>query len=120
MTTQRPTLAIFTDSTPAPLLDGTIPKPWRVAHADRLRDLLASLGYRSRQAYVEYGSGSSKAPKRLWVGLRDNRDRMAHAVDLVCLQGVLVALGLTVKVERRSWGVSGLWVVDSNVSSKEP
>ncbi len=78
-------MKVFSDSTPARNLDGSTPKPWRVAHANVLKDMLASAGYPNSIAYVEYERDASNGKKQLWVGLRDNRDVHKHELALKAL-----------------------------------
>ena len=96
------TAAVWTWSTPAPALDGSLVAPWRVGHADRLRGVLVGLGYPSAVAYVEH-EGSD-----LWVGLRDNRDRAMHEARLRGLARLLREAGLVVREVH-----GGLLVCDS-------
>ena len=69
----------FDWSTPAPVISGEMPKPWRVAHADRAGILLSRLFPQYDDIYVDYGDGLFRGRLQLWVGLRDNRDAVAHA-----------------------------------------
>ena len=59
--------AIFHDSTPAPNIDGSIPRPWRVASADALADLLAELT--DLDCWVEHAL-DWRGCASLYVGLR--------------------------------------------------
>lgn len=68
-------------ATPAPLMGGEVPMPWRVAHADRAEDLLKKMFPQFRDIYVTYDD-ELRGRLTLWIGLRDNRDRAAHAARL--------------------------------------
>lgn len=75
---QRP----FGWSTPAPATKGEMPKPWRVAHADRATALLKKMFPQHKDIYVDYGDGAFRGKLQLWVGLRDNRDAEAHSARM--------------------------------------
>ncbi len=97
---------VFTWSTPAPLYDGTVPAPWRVAHRDAMEAALAERGLNHAAAYAEHdGAG-------LWVGLRDNRDPAQHSARVIALGDDLRAAGFRVRQVSRDGRVVGLRVCD--------
>ena len=72
-------LNIFRWSSPAPNIDGSVPKPWRVSDKDLALKWLKKM-FNFKDIYVEYESERyGKNQIKLWVGLRDNRDKAAHA-----------------------------------------
>jgi len=104
------TLAAFKWSTPAPALDGSPIAPWRVSDAHAVRAWLDTSGRPDAVAYVEHDGGG------LWVGIRDNRDPVAHSAALVVLGDELRAAGARVKaVTRKDQGgrVVGLHLRDT-------
>ena len=98
---------VFGWSTPAPGFDGQPVRPWRVSHADVLTSHLATIGYPSTVAYVEYDRD------RLWVGIRDNRNEDAHLSALLRLSDQLRADGLRVKSVVHRGRIRALHVVDT-------
>lgn len=72
----------FRWATPAANIDGSFPEPWRVADKDAALDLLRKTFPQNRDIYVEYESDLWRGFARLWVGLRDNRDKAAHQARL--------------------------------------
>lgn len=98
-------------ATPAPVMSGEMPKPWRVAHADRAKDLLKKLFPESKDAYVDYGDGLFRGRLQLWVGLRDNRDPEAHAVRMDDLAEGLQKAGLKIRYQRQGNRVT-LYLLD--------
>jgi hypothetical protein len=105
---------VFAWSTPAPNIGGDIPRRWRVAHADVLRDILGRIGYDERVAYVEYLNDNPRY-KAVWVGLRDNRNAAQHTANLLVLADKLKALGLQVEpaMDIDTGFVLGLNVLDT-------
>ncbi len=103
-------------SNPAPAFDGSPIAPWRVSNVANMLALLTSLGYADTgcnltSAYVEH-DGAYK----LWVGLRDNYDPVAHSAALATLADVLRSIGLKVRpVTARDHGgrVVALHVLDT-------
>jgi len=80
-------------ATPAPVVKGEMPMPWRVAHADRAKDFLKKHFPEFHDSYVDYGDSAFRGRLTLWVGLRDNRDREAHAARMQELAGNLEKAG---------------------------
>ena len=72
----------FRWATPAANIDGSFPEPWRVTDKDAALDLLKKTFPQNRDIYVEYESDLWRGFGRLWVGLRDNRDKAAHLARL--------------------------------------
>ena len=97
----------FRWATPAPNIDGSFPEPWRVADKDAALDLLRKTFPEHRDIYVEYESDLWRGFNRLWVGLRDNRDKAAHQARL---QQMWTSLG-----EQDLWALfdqGRLWLLD--------
>lgn len=95
------TLRPFGWSTPAPNLDGTIPSPWRVSHADRMKTLLGQLCPQFTDTYVEYES-QIRGCEALWIGLQDNRDKDLHAARLSEISEALKKNGFKVVFSKQS------------------
>lgn len=75
----------FTWATPAPMPDGTVPAPWRVAHRKEVESWLKGLsvpGVDPSGIYTDYESEMLKGRLQIHVGLRDNRDPVAHSAKL--------------------------------------
>lgn len=91
----------FTWSTPAPVIEGEMPAPWRVAHADHALALLKKKFPTFKDIYVDYGDGSFNGRQQLWVGLRDNRDREGHAARMQELAEGMEQAGLKTRIQRQ-------------------
>jgi len=79
------------DSTPAPNVDGTTPAPWKVTRPAAIRAVCEALTGEA-DVYVETDGKTPKGLPRVWIGLRDNRDRNAHAGRLDNLFAALKAV----------------------------
>lgn len=86
-------------SSPAPLASGQTPAPWRVAHADRARDLLKKMFPSFKDAYVDYGDGAFHGREQLWIGLRENRNVQEHANRIQELSDGLSEAGFKTRLE---------------------
>lgn len=102
----------FRWSSPAANLDGSIPKPWRCADADGMRGVLADLGYDNDRAYVEHAS-EIRTRKALWVGLRDNRNKVEHTSQIAILANALRALGFRIKFATDGDRPCAIYVIDN-------
>lgn len=102
---------VFGWSSPRPNIDGSIPKPWRVAHADVLKVMLTRAGYPESAVYTEYLSKPDH--EAIWVGVRDNRDVKGHSAALEKIATLLRSWKIGKVVRMRSGGrLSGLELVD--------
>lgn len=103
-------------SNPAPAFDGSPIAPWRVSNANNMRALLSSLGYGDGSGYLTSSYVEHDGAYRLWVGLRDNHDPVAHSSALSTLADVLRGIGLRIEpVTRRDQGgrIVALHVLDT-------
>lgn len=110
---------VFRWSTPAPNWDGSIPKPWRVADASTLREILAKHGYPNAIAYVEH-----EGAHNLFVGLRDNRNAAQHDKGMRALAALLRRLkigNVTMATAPAGWRQSyaGILLLDPMVGGKK-
>lgn len=95
-------------ASPAPGIDGTVPMPWRVTHADRaLAWLKTQFDY--TDIYTDYESDKYQGRERIWVGLRDNRDKQAHYTRLLLMHEELKEQGWPVMRDNRR---NALWLID--------
>lgn len=102
--------AVFRWATPAANMDGTFPEPWRVADKGAALRFLKGIvpdGY--EDLYVDYESDLHRGRLQIWVGLRDNRDRVAHAERLAYLADLLADEGYPVNDKVTS---GRLWLLD--------
>jgi len=86
-------------ATPAANIDGTIPIPWRVAHARVALTWLKSEFPQNKDIVTDYHQ-EYRGRMSIWVGLRDNRDRRAHAARLTEMVASLRKRGFPVILDQ--------------------
>ncbi len=105
----------FTWATPAPLHDGTVPQPWRVAHAQEALAWLKTLhvdGTDLSDLYTTYESDLHKGRLQIFVGLRDNRDPVAHSTRLHALYNWIRDMGNPAMPMNYNGRLGGIYLVD--------
>jgi hypothetical protein len=105
----------FDWATPAPNIDGSIPKPWRVPHADRatqwLKDKFPAID-REFSIKVDYDTGQLRGKEKLAVFLQMNRDTKAANKAKAEIAKKLKGEANVVLKERQDGGGSWLNIVD--------
>ena len=95
-------------ATPAVGLSGEFPEPWRVVHKDLAENWLKKM-FRHPDLYTDFESDKFRGRERIWVGLRDNRDKQAHHTRILMMFDDLKKVGWPVMRARDG---RGLWLVD--------
>lgn len=96
--------APFGWATPARNVDGSVPIPWRVAHADRALAWLKGMFPKNPDIYTDYESDLYRGRLRIVVGLRDNRDKQAHEERLMEMFDRLREAHFPVVRSQGGWG----------------
>lgn len=99
----------FRWATPATNLDGSFPEPWRVTDKDAALVFLKKEFPQNSDIYTDYESDLFRGYNRIWVGLRDNRDKQAHYTRLLLMHDDLKAAGWPVLRDNRR---NVLWLLD--------
>lgn len=84
--------APFRWSTPATNRDGSFPEPWRVGDKDSALAWLKKEFPEYGDIYTDYDE-EFRGYSRLWVGLRNNQDKMDHAARLQAMVQTLHTAG---------------------------
>lgn len=101
-------------ASPAAMSDGSVPSPWRVAHADQALAWLKGMshGIDDSDLYTTYESDLHQGHLQIFVGLRNNRSPADHSARLQGIFDWLQEMRMPVLPVQYNGRLSGFYLVD--------
>ena len=105
--------SVFTTSSPATRPDWCDSVgSWRVSHPEALESVIVASGREFGDCYVTNETNAANGRRRLWVGLRGNRETSHHAERVASMLDLLRAAGMSVRGVKDGGRLVALRVTD--------